>query len=334
MKIKKLHIDKLYDKYNFDWTFDEKVNILAGINGSFKSTLLSVIKHMCQVTHCEYDLSHVRVSFTDGFQLDYARLSLNSSLDTLEKRKEFIEKIKETQPGWKLPISENDYDKLNIVITNFSTLKDGERVKEDDFKSDIKLYFISTFDIKKETKQDESQLDSLLKDLQSEYGYYLSDLAKQVNDFVANHNTLTKGDLEKINHNKDEFISIVNEAFRDTDKFIDPNESKIVFIHKKDNSKILVNKLSAGEKQLLIILLTVLLQKRSECIVVMDEPEISLHVHWQYSLIDNLLRLNPNAQFILSTHSPSIFGKGWGKKVVYAHNLVSIDKDSAEHGRD
>lgn len=328
MKIEKLHIDKLYGKYNFDWTFDDKVNILAGINGSFKSTLLNIIKQMCMVEHSEYDLSHVYTSFSQGYQLDYFRTSLKPSFDTPEKQKDFIEKLKESHPDMDLPISEGDYGKLNFIISHFSQQKDGKKISEDEFKKEIKLFFISTFDIKHETKQDESQLDSILKDLQSEYGYYLSDLAKQVNDFVANHETLTKGDLERINHDKDVFISIVNEAFRETNKVIDSNESRIVFLHKEDGSKILVNKLSSGEKQLLIILLTVLLQKHSECIVVMDEPEISLHVRWQYALIENLLKLNPYAQFILSTHSPSIFGKGWGSKVVYAHKLIST-----EHGR-
>ena len=54
----------------------------------------------------------------------------------------------------------------------------------------------------------------------------------------------------------------------------------------------------------------------------MDEPEISLHIDMQYTLIDNLLKLNPNVQLIVSTHSPSIFGLGWGDKVVYSEDLV------------
>jgi predicted ATP-binding protein involved in virulence len=325
MRIRKLHIEKLYGKYNFEWIFDEKVNILAGINGSFKSTLLNVISQMCQAIHTNYDLSHIYMSFSEGYDLNYLRMSLNSQLNTPEKKREFFAKVKEAQPDFELPMPDGDYDNLNISINHFSPMKNGERISEDDFKKAVRFDFISTFDIKHETKQDESQLDAILKDLQSEYGYYLSDLAKEVNDFVASHDTLTKGDLDRINHNKDVFISIVNDEFKETNKVIDPNESKIVFIHQNDKTRIPAAKLSAGEKQLLIILLTVLLQKQAECIVVMDEPEISLHVRWQYSLIDNLLKLNPNAQFILSTHSPSIFGKGWGGKVVYAHKLISTE---------
>ena len=325
MKIKELHIKKLYDKYNFDWALDERVNILAGINGSFKSTLLCIIRQMCELEAGEYNLSHVNTIFSEGFQLDYVRTSLDSQFDTIEKKKEFFEGLKKSHPDFNLPSNNEDFEKLSIFISHFNPQKDGVKIKEEDFKKQVRLEFISTFDIKRQTKLDESQLDHILADLQVEYGYYLSDLAKRVSDFVANHESLTKTDLDFINQDRDLFVSIVNEAFKDTHKEIDPNESKIVFTLHNDHTKISAKKLSSGEKQFLIILLTVLLQKRAECIVVMDEPEISLHVHWQYSLIDNLLRLNPNAQYIFSTHSPSIFGKGWGGKVFYVNELMSTE---------
>ena len=54
----------------------------------------------------------------------------------------------------------------------------------------------------------------------------------------------------------------------------------------------------------------------------MDEPEISLHIEWQYNLIDYIRMLNPKAQLVISTHSPSIFGQGWGDKVKYMNDIV------------
>jgi predicted ATP-dependent endonuclease of OLD family len=47
----------------------------------------------------------------------------------------------------------------------------------------------------------------------------------------------------------------------------------------------------------------------------MDEPEISLHIEWQQRLIDVIRDLNPNCQIIISNHSSSIFGQGWGDKL-------------------
>ena len=321
MKIKELFVEKLYGKYDFNWTFDDRVNILAGRNGSYKSTLLSIIAHICRAEHVDNDLNRVRIRFTDDLVATFQKMSLNSTLDTPQKKEDFLKKIQQTHPEMNIP--ENDYDKIKIILAHFHASKGETRIEEEAFKDMIKLSFISTFDVVRETKQDESQLDAILKDLQVEYGYYLSDLAKQVGDFVASNGSMTMGDLSAINQNKDEFIAIVNEVLAETKKVIDPKESKLTFTQEGTEKKLSVKDLSSGEKQMLIILLTVLLQKREEYIVIMDEPEISLHIHWQYSLIDYLLRLNPNAQFILSTHSPSIFGKGWGKKVVYAHKLIS-----------
>lgn len=68
-------------------------------------------------------------------------------------------------------------------------------------------------------------------------------------------------------------------------------------------------KLSSGEKQLLILLIETLLQRKERCIFLADEPEISLHIEWQREIISSVLALNPNAQIIVATHSPEIAGK-------------------------
>ena len=70
-------------------------------------------------------------------------------------------------------------------------------------------------------------------------------------------------------------------------------------------------KLSSGEKQMLVILLTVLVQDNSHCVLFMDEPEASLHIEWQQKLISMIRELNPNVQIILTTHSPAVIMEGW-----------------------
>ena len=69
--------------------------------------------------------------------------------------------------------------------------------------------------------------------------------------------------------------------------------------------------LSSGEKQMLAILLTVLIEDGQNYVLFMDEPEVSLHVEWQKRLIDLILELNPNVQVILTTHSPAVIMNGW-----------------------
>ena len=69
--------------------------------------------------------------------------------------------------------------------------------------------------------------------------------------------------------------------------------------------------LSSGEKQMLVILLTVLVQDNRHGVLFMDEPEISLHVEWQQRLVSIIRGLNPNIQIILTTHSPAVIMDGW-----------------------
>jgi len=62
--------------------------------------------------------------------------------------------------------------------------------------------------------------------------------------------------------------------------------------------------LSSGEKQLLKILVETL--DAEESVMLIDEPELSMHIDWQRQLVGAMQTLNPAAQLILATHSPEI----------------------------
>jgi ABC-type lipoprotein export system ATPase subunit len=70
-----------------------------------------------------------------------------------------------------------------------------------------------------------------------------------------------------------------------------------------------VERLSSGEKQLLILLTETLMQRERPYVFLADEPELSLHIAWQRKIIPSIKRLNPNAQVIVATHSPEIAGE-------------------------
>ncbi|MFC1429660.1 AAA family ATPase [Streptacidiphilus sp. N1-3] len=62
--------------------------------------------------------------------------------------------------------------------------------------------------------------------------------------------------------------------------------------------------LSSGQKQVVRILVECLTAGSNS--VIIDEPEISMHVDWQHRLVSCMQTVNPNAQLILATHSPEI----------------------------
>jgi len=65
--------------------------------------------------------------------------------------------------------------------------------------------------------------------------------------------------------------------------------------------------LSSGEKQALWIFIATLLAEENALLI--DEPEISMHVDWQERLLSGMQQLNSNTQIIVATHSPGIMAK-------------------------
>lgn len=318
MKIKKITGHSLYGELNFMWEFDEQVNILAGINGSYKTTLLNIIRQVTNHDEVSYPVSTIEAEYTDDIKLTYIRREsdVKTILENREANRVIVDMLEKDHPEW---FAGEGVRNVQLAIVSYREEKNGEKLDQKVYEARKRLDFISTFDVASE-RDKESVLNAQLRNLQERYAYYLSDLARQVSEKVKESGNVSKEQMDAINHNRDEFLGIVNTMFAETGKTLSENESNLVFM--KDGLKrIPLFNLSAGEKQLLIILLTTLLERREEYILIMDEPEISLHIDMQYSLIDNLLKLNPNVQLIVTTHSPSIFGAGWGDKVVYSEDI-------------
>lgn len=112
--------------------------------------------------------------------------------------------------------------------------------------------------------------------------------------------------------------------FGQTGKRIEIDKEQNYLVFREDAGvTIELDMLSAGEKQLLYILLTVFLMDEQPAVLLMDEPESSLHIEWQEKLIKSIRKLNPLCQIILTPHSPSIFVSGWESKLVYIEDLFS-----------
>jgi len=299
MRIKDFSIDNLYYEYAFSASLDEHVNIIVGNNGTFKTTLLRLLRHaIAYEKNGQFFQSRLtKVTFKDDMVMEY-----HETENLLSKDKDGEDILKN--------------------VTSWTPMLNGNKVSESDYHKLLKLDFVSTFDVKGDGKSiQDSYLDIRLEKLQSDYGYYLSDLVKELTERINSNSSITKAELDKINERKNLFISLVNECFAETGKTLSNDSTKLVFL--KDNAiGIYPKELSSGEKQLLIILLTVLLERGEEYILMLDEPEISMHISWQYKLIDMILQLNPNVQIVLTTHSPMIFSDGWGDKAIHMEDIT------------
>ncbi len=100
---------------------------------------------------------------------------------------------------------------------------------------------------------------------------------------------------------RENFKELVNEMLGGS-KSVSYSDKEIeVAIREK---KIPLSFLSSGEKQLLKIFVETLIA--GVTVILVDEPEISMHVDWQRRLVACMRVLNPRVQIVLATHSPEI----------------------------
>ena len=121
------------------------------------------------------------------------------------------------------------------------------------------------------------------------------------------------------------FQDLIDDLFKDTGKTIVRTENEIRFTQLGE--MLVPYQLSSGEKQMLAILLTVLVEDQQNYVLFMDEPEVSMHIEWQQRLIDLILQLNPNVQIILTTHSPAVVMNGWMDHVTEVTDIT--DKNNS-----
>ncbi|MDR0613271.1 MAG: AAA family ATPase [Dysgonamonadaceae bacterium] len=108
------------------------------------------------------------------------------------------------------------------------------------------------------------------------------------------------------------FVNILNEkmfAF----KSIVINGSQGFYFQLSNGQKLKLTDLSSGEQQEVVLQYELLFKTNPDTLILIDEPEISLHVMWQKAFIQDLQRIAKIKQisFLVSTHAPQIINDNW-----------------------
>ena len=162
-----------------------------------------------------------------------------------------------------------------------------------------------------------SALDFQLYHLQRKYLDYQVNIGNRI---IAELQAGNTDAAQQLSLQKKRFQDIVDDLFSETGKKIVRTENEIRF--SQIGETLVPYQLSSGEKQMLAILLTVLVEDNQSFVLFMDEPEVSLHIEWQKRLIDLCLELNPNVQIILTTHSPAVVMNGWVDAVTEVSDIT------------
>ena len=268
--IKKIEIDSLWSgQKHIVWELDRKVNILSGVNGVGKSTILNkVVNCLTQPKGRDYDLQAQLEK--DGVHLDM--------------------------------VPEDATNVHYDVVRSFDRpLINAELVAKLDFKLG-------------------TELDLQLFNLQRRYLDYQVNLGNRIIAALQKGDTDAAMEAQRLSMVKTKFQDIVDSLYADTNKTIIRTENEIRFLQMGET--LTPYQLSSGEKQMLVILLTVLVENQQPYVLFMDEPEVSLHIDWQQQLINLITELNPNAQIILTTHSPAVIMNGWMDSVTEVSEIV------------
>lgn len=111
------------------------------------------------------------------------------------------------------------------------------------------------------------------------------------------------------------FEKLVNKKLNYKSISINKDEGIVV---KDENGRLLkLEYLSSGEQEIIVLFYKLIFENNSN-ILLIDEPEISLHIAWQKELLDDFRQIqnaNKDMTIIVATHSPSIISNNWDLQI-------------------
>lgn len=277
--IRRIEIDSLWSgRRHIVWELRPDVNILSGVNGVGKSTILNRV----------------------------VRKLLSPSVSSL--------------PESPLDLLHGGAKQDDSKVTITYSPEDAETVRFDVVRSFDRAVISSELLSKVSDLKLQTELDLQLYMLQRRYLDYQVNLSNRMIALLTSGEADAQQRAQEMVQEKTHFQDMVDELFAPTGKTIKRDSNEIRF--RQYDEVIEPYQLSSGEKQMLIILLTVLVQNREHYVLFMDEPEVSLHFEWQQRLVALVRDLNPNVQIILTTHSPAVIMDGWHDCVTDVEDII------------
>ena len=301
MKIKNLHIKEYNGLENLDINFESKgkvldLIVLAGINGSGKTRVLESVldffykiemfyKSQNKIELFYEEIENESIKTAGNIDVFYNELKNGAKGAFLSPKYLEIKKILKKFPKIIYVPTEINFQKVQKAQTNFK--------KEYSFINIVDSYEI--------------------KDIPS---YIATRISKVANE----EENLTMGQVRK------KVFAEINGIFEILEldvklSEISKDENSMPIFTDSSGKKFGINELSSGEKQLFLRTLAIKMLEPEKSIIMIDEPELSLHPKWQQKIVDVYRKIGRNNQIILATHSPHILGS------VEKENIILLEKN-------
>ena len=306
MKIKNLHIKEFKGLRDISINFeknDEPLDlvVLAGSNGSGKTRVLESI--------LQY--------FQDHIQYNYRGNSNKIEIYFEEK-----EKICRNNVGDEMELYEG------LKSFSYHEIDNPRNEKHIKIKKELnilpKIIYVPT-------EINFQKMNTASTTLVQEYNFINivnTNLIKDIPSYIATKmiSAMLKNKNEKVGDVQKKVFNEINEIFENLSidvkvEDISQDGRNITLFTNSSGDKFDINELSSGEKQLFLRTLAIRMLNPENSIILIDEPELSLHPKWQQRIVDVYRKIGKNNQIIIATHSPHILGS------VKKENIMLLDKD-------
>ena len=301
MKIKNLYIQEFKGLRDISINFEKNdkplpLIVLAGSNGSGKTRILESILRYFQ----DY--------------LNYKQNNIEAGIFYEEKEKNCISNVRDFFYG----------------LESFSYCEANDPLREKHIEIKNKLDILPKV-IYVPTEINFQKMNVASTTLVQEYKFINivdTNLIKDIPSYIATKmiSAILKNKNEKVGDVQKKVFNEINEIFEILDidvkvEDISQDGKNMPIFTNSTGDEFDINELSSGEKQLFLRTLAIKMLNPENSIILIDEPELSLHPKWQQKIVDVYRKIGKNNQIIIATHSPHILGS------MKKENIMLLDKD-------
>lgn len=316
MKIKKVLISNYKNLKNLKMNFEKNDEILdlivlTGSNGSGKTRILECV------------LSCFENYINSNYQENKNRLDISFQ----ENEKKCFEGNFDLGTFFKI-LNNYNWKKAEPFILGDNSKKDDffekEKILSDNLKIFPKIIYVPT-------EINFQKMNTASTTLVQKYKFINivdTNLIKDIPSYIATKiiTAIFQNKNEKVGDVQKKVFDEINEIFEILDidvkiEDISQDGRNIPIFKNSAGDKFDINELSSGEKQLFLRTLAIRMLNPENSIILIDEPELSLHPKWQQRIVDVYRKIGKNNQIIIATHSPHILGS------VRKENIMLLDKD-------
>ena len=323
MKIKNLHIKEYNGLENLDINFESKgkvldLIVLAGINGSGKTRVLESIRYWFEMFRSK--AVNVELFYEENEREVLKSLMNSEGLTEIEK--EMQKEIEYTDCLRNIKFYNYDYRHNKTENRNYNSKIISKSFEK--LKIFPKLIYVPTEINFEEIKKAQTNLKKEYRFINIVDSYEIKDIpsyiATRISKVANEEENLTMGQVRK------KVFAEINGIFEILEldvklSEISKDENSMPIFTDSSGKKFGINELSSGEKQLFLRTLAIKMLEPENSIIMIDEPELSLHPKWQQKIVDVYRKIGRNNQIILATHSPHILGS------VEKENIILLEKN-------